>query len=43
MLNNIKKFFCWPNLWLFIQRHALKVSFLVFAFTVHAFYNAYAG
>ena len=26
-------------LWLFIQRHALKASM----FTVHAFYNLYAG
>ena len=35
-------------LWLFIQRHALKASFLAFAFTVLAFtvlafYNAYVG
>ena len=41
-----KKIFYRPNsfiLWLFIQKHALKASFLVFVFTVHAFYNAYVG
>ena len=27
----------------FIQRLALKASFLAFAFTVHAFYNVYVG
>ena len=30
-------------LWLFIQWHALKASFLVFAITVHAFYNIHEG
>ena len=28
-------------LWLFIQKHALKVIFLAFVFTVHAFYYIY--